>query len=89
MSAVAFARSPSVARTFVAQLSRDLTIVFRSRADFVNPLLFYVMGIALFPLGVGPGPDRLALIASGGVPATQPFWNKCGCARWSAPRGAT
>jgi heme exporter protein B len=65
MSAVAFARSPSIARAFVAQLSRDLTIAFRSRADFVNPLMFYVMCIALFPLGVGPGPDRLALIAPG------------------------
>jgi len=65
VTAIAFVRRPSSGRAFVAQLRRDLTIAFRSRADFVNPLMFYVMGIALFPLGVGPGPDRLALIAPG------------------------
>ena len=65
MNAIAFVRRPSSSRAFVAQLQRDLLIAFRSRADFVNPLMFYVMGIALFPLGVGPGPERLALIAPG------------------------
>jgi len=65
VNAIAFVRRPSSSRAFVAQLQRDLLIAFRSRADFVNPLMFYVMGIALFPLGVGPGPERLALIAPG------------------------
>jgi heme exporter protein B len=65
VNAIAFVRQPSSGQAFIAQLQRDLLIAFRSRADFVNPLMFYVMGIALFPLGVGPGPDRLALIAPG------------------------
>jgi len=31
----------------------------------MNPLMFYVIGISMFPLGVGPGPQRLAEIAPG------------------------
>jgi heme exporter protein B len=65
MSAVAFVRVPDIRRAFAAQLKRDLTIALRSRGDLLNPLMFYVMGIAMFPLGVGPGPDRLAELAAG------------------------
>jgi heme exporter protein B len=60
-----FARAPSVGRAFTAQLQRDLTIAFRSRSELINPLMFYVMGISMFPLGVGPGAERLAEIAPG------------------------
>ena len=42
-------------RAFTAQVQRDLTIAFRSRSELINPLMFYVMGISMFPLGVGPG----------------------------------
>jgi heme exporter protein B len=58
-------RTPSAGRTFLAQVRRDLTIAFHSRGELINPLMFYVMGISMFPLGVGPGPDRLAEIAPG------------------------
>ncbi len=61
----AFHHSPAPGRAFAAQVRRDLTIAYRSRSELVNPLMFYVMGIAMFPLGVGPGPDRLAEIAPG------------------------
>ncbi len=60
-----FRRTLAPGRAFAAQLKRDLTIAFRSRSELVNPLMFYVMGIAMFPLGVGPGPERLAEIAPG------------------------
>ena len=65
MTTSAFVRAPSAGRAFSAQVRRDLTIAFRSRGELVNPLMFYVMGIAMFPLGVGPGPERLAEIAPG------------------------
>ena len=65
MTQSAFARAPSSGRAFIAQVRRDLTIAFRSRSELINPLMFYVMGIAMFPLGVGPGPERLAEIAPG------------------------
>ncbi len=58
-------RHPSVSRAFAAQLRRDLTIAFRAPGELVNPLMFYIMGIALFPLGVGPGAERLAEMAPG------------------------
>jgi heme exporter protein B len=60
-----FARAPSVGRAFTAQVQRDLTIAFRSRSELINPLMFYAMGISMFPLGVGPGAERLAEIAPG------------------------
>lgn len=65
MTAAAFVRAPSLGRAFTAQLQRDLTIAFRSRSELINPLMFYVMGISMFPLGVGPGAERLSEIAPG------------------------
>jgi heme exporter protein B len=49
----------------LGQLRRDLLVVFRSPGDIVNPLAFYLMGITLFPLGVGPGASLLGTIAAG------------------------
>jgi heme exporter protein A len=70
VTAATVARAPSLGRAFTAQVQRDLTIAFRSRSELVNPLMFYVMGISMFPLGVGPGAERLAEIAPGAC---------CGC----------
>jgi heme exporter protein B len=65
VTAAALDRAPSIGRAFTAQLQRDLTIAFRSRSELINPLMFYVMGISMFPLGVGPGAERLSEIAPG------------------------
>lgn len=46
-------------------LVRDLRIAARRRSDALNPLLFLLMVVTLFPLGIGPGPDILARIAPG------------------------
>lgn len=46
---------------------RDLLLVARRRAEAANPLLFFLMVVALFPLGIGPTPDDLARIAPGVV----------------------
>jgi len=46
-------------------MKRDLTIAFRQRSDMVNPLFFFVMVIALFPLGIGPEPATLQKIGPG------------------------
>jgi len=37
----------------------------RSTGQWLNPLLFFVIVISLFPLGIGPGPNTLATIAPG------------------------
>ncbi|MBE8166858.1 MAG: heme exporter protein CcmB [Shewanella sp.] len=55
----------SYTRGFFTILKRDLSIAIRHRGDIFNPLLFFVMVITLFPLGVGPEPNVLARIAPG------------------------
>jgi heme exporter protein B len=47
------------------QLGRELLLAYRRRSDIANPLLFFVIVASLFPLGVGPAPQTLKLIASG------------------------
>lgn len=46
-------------------LKRDLKIAVRHRGDIFNPLLFFIMVVTLFPLGVGPEPQMLSRIAPG------------------------
>src|SRR4029079_16811035 len=48
-----------------ALLRRDLTLVWRRRGDALNPLLFALIVVALFPLALGPEPDNLRRIAAG------------------------
>lgn len=44
---------------------RDLKLAFRSTGQWLNPLLFFVIVVSLFPLGIGPSPGMLATIAPG------------------------
>lgn len=46
-------------------IRRELQLAFRSGAEVVNPLWFFLIVITLFPLGVGPEPQLLARIAPG------------------------
>jgi len=50
---------------FAAMLKRDLTSVMRSRNDWLNPLLFYLVVVTLFPLGISPESKFLGTIAPG------------------------
>jgi len=50
---------------FIAIMRRDLRVAMRQRSDLLNPILFLLVVITLFPLGVGPGPDVLSRIAPG------------------------
>ncbi|MAA60406.1 MAG: hypothetical protein CMK79_09670, partial [Pseudomonadales bacterium] len=56
---------PSLWAGMLAVMKRDLLIAFRQRTDMVNPLFFFVMVIALFPLGIGPEPSTLQKIGPG------------------------
>lgn len=38
---------------FMLILKRDLTIAFRHKDDVINPLLFFIIVVTLFPLGIG------------------------------------
>lgn len=50
---------------FMAMLRRDFALAWRSRGDLVNPLGFFVMVVALFPLGMSPDPALLAQVGPG------------------------
>jgi heme exporter protein B len=50
-----------------ALLARDLTLVWRRRGDALNPLLFAIMVLMLFPFALGPERKLLSLIAAGAV----------------------
>jgi heme exporter protein B len=52
---------------FVAVLLRDLRLAARRRIDALLPLVFFVVAVSLFPLGVGPEPQTLRHIAPGVV----------------------
>ncbi len=49
----------------LALLRRDLLLLWRLRADAVNPLLFALMVATLFPLALGPEAQMLARVAGG------------------------
>jgi len=48
-------------------IRRDLVLAARRRADVLTTLVFFVMVVSLFPLGVGPEPEMLRKMASGVV----------------------
>ena len=50
-----------------ALIRRDLTLVWRRRGDALNPILFALIVVALFPLALGPEPENLRRIAAGVV----------------------
>ena len=51
---------------FLAVVRREMKLALRQGSDASTVLMFYVVVVALFPLGVGPEPDVLERI-SGGV----------------------
>ena len=57
--------SLSYRQTFALVLKRDLTIAFRHKDEMLNPLLFFIIVVTLFPLGIGPQANTLAKIAPG------------------------
>jgi heme exporter protein B len=48
-------------------LRRQLLLAVRRPIDIGNPLLFFAMVVALFPLGLGPSPEKLAGFACSGL----------------------
>jgi heme exporter protein B len=54
-----------VIAAFGAVVRRDLRLGLRRSGDSLQPLLFFVIALALFPLGVGPAPAILARIGVG------------------------
>ncbi len=52
-------------RACQAVIARDIRLTLARGGEAVQPLVFFILVAALFPLGVGPGPDTLRSIAPG------------------------
>jgi len=57
--------TPSTLRFCGRLVRRQLVLAVRRPLEIGNPLLFFAMVVALFPLGLGPAPDQLARFAPG------------------------
>lgn len=57
----------SLAGLLALVVRRDLVLALRRRADVLTTLVFFVMVVSLFPLGVGPEAKMLATMAPGVV----------------------
>jgi len=52
-------------KSLSALLIRDLRVVFRQPGDLLQPLVFFVMVVALFPLAISPEKELLQTLAPG------------------------
>ena len=50
---------------FLTTLTRDLKMAFRNPSSFLNPLMFFVISISLFPIAISPDAETLMNIAPG------------------------
>jgi heme exporter protein B len=55
----------SMGAAIMALLRRDLVLAYRRRGELLNPLIFFVIVVSLFPLGVSPEGRVLASLAPG------------------------
>ncbi len=52
---------------FRLTLTRDLLIALKRKNDILNPFMFFVIVVSLFPLAISPEPSKLAEISAGVV----------------------
>ena len=57
--------TPSTGSAFIALVKRDLMLSYRHRNELLNPLLFFVIVVTLFPLGTSPEKTLLQTMAPG------------------------
>lgn len=50
---------------FWAVFKRDWTLAFRQNAELLQPVLFCLLVVTLFPLGIGPSPQTLQKVGPG------------------------
>lgn len=48
-----------------AIFKRDLALAYRQRSELMQPMMFFILVISLFPLGIGPNPDTLQKVGPG------------------------
>lgn len=57
--------APGLLTALGVLIRRDLLLALRRRAQILNPLVFFVIVVTLFPLGLGPEPNLLQKLAPG------------------------
>lgn len=55
----------SLSGAFFALVRRDLLLAFRRRTELLFPVIFLLVVVSLFPLGIGPSMELLARISPG------------------------
>ncbi len=58
-------KTVGIGQLMLCVLRREWAVAWRNSGQWVNPLLFFIVVVALFPLGVGPSPATLSAIAPG------------------------
>ncbi|HOX70780.1 MAG TPA: heme exporter protein CcmB [Dokdonella sp.] len=58
-------RYGTTASACAALIRRDLVLTWRRRGDALNPAMFAMIVVVMFPLALGPEPNQLARIAAG------------------------
>jgi len=53
----------STRKALLAVAKRDLSLAYRQRAELMQPLMFFLMVVTLFPLAIGPSPQTLQLVS--------------------------
>lgn len=48
-----------------AVFKRDLALAYRQRSELMQPMMFFILVISLFPLAIGPNPDTLQKVGPG------------------------
>ena len=48
-----------------AVFERDLALAYRQRSELMQPMMFFILVISLFPLGIGPNPGTLQKVGPG------------------------
>ncbi|ABM62132.1 heme exporter protein CcmB [Halorhodospira halophila] len=56
-----------MARSLWTLIGRDVSLIVLRRQDVLTVVAFFVIVITLFPLSIGPEPDKLRTLAPGGV----------------------
>ncbi|MEW8689597.1 MAG: heme exporter protein CcmB [Candidatus Thiodiazotropha endolucinida] len=55
----------SLSSAFSLLLKRDLVLAYRRRAELANPMLFFILVTAMFPLGIGNDPKLIEAVGPG------------------------
>lgn len=57
--------APNASQFLLDQLRRHVRCGLRRPGDLLNPVLFFLMVVTLFPLGLGPSPEQLSALSAG------------------------